>query len=127
MFKFSQRSLNNLQSVHPDLQTIAHRALELTQVDFVVIEGLRTRERQQQLFSEGATRTMNSRHLTGHAIDLAAWSGGTVRWDWPLYDQISKAMKQAAAEYGIPMIWGGDWQSFRDGPHFELDRRHYPA
>ena len=126
MFRFSQRSLTNLQQVHPDLQKIAHRALELTQVDFVVIEGIRTRERQQQLFREGATRTMNSRHLTGHAIDLAAWVGGTVRWDWPLYDQISKAMKQAAAEHGIPMVWGGDWKSFRDGPHFELDRRHYP-
>lgn len=126
MFRFSQRSLNNLQGVHADLQKVAHRALELTRVDFVVIEGRRTPERQLQLFNQGATRTMNSRHLTGHAIDLAAWVDGTIRWDWPLYDQLAKAMKQAAGELGIPIVWGGDWRSFRDGPHFELDRRNYP-
>jgi len=69
---------------------------------------------------------MNSRHLTGHAIDLAALVGGAVRWDWPLYDKLGAAMKQAAKELGIAIIWGGDWKTLRDGPHFELDRKSYP-
>ena len=67
---------------------------------------------------------MNSRHLTGHAVDVAAWVDG-VRWDWPLYDAIAVAVKQAAKELDVAIVWGGDWATFRDGPHFELDRRVY--
>ena len=81
--------------------------------------------RQQQLFNSGASTTMNSRHLTGHAVDLGAWVGA-VRWDWPLYHRIAEAMKAAAAELGVSIIWGGDWKTFKDGPHFELDRKVYP-
>ena len=125
-FKFSARSLRNLDGLHRDLVRVAHRALELSDVDFVVTEGLRTRERQRQLVAAGASRTMNSRHITGHALDVAAWVGGTVRWDWPLYDRISAAFKAAARELGVPIVWGGDWKSFKDGPHFELDRSRYP-
>lgn len=125
-FRFSKRSLANLQGVHPDLIQVAHRAIQLTAVDFVVIEGLRTVARQKQLVAIGASRTMNSRHITGHAIDVAAWEGGTISWHWPLYKRISLAFKAAAQELNIPIVWGGDWRSFRDGPHYELDRRHYP-
>ena len=125
-FKFSARSLRNLDGLHRDLVRVAHRALELSDVDFVVTEGLRTRERQRQLVAAGASRTMNSRHITGHALDVAAWVGGAVRWDWPLYDRISAAFKAAARELGVPIVWGGDWKSFKDGPHFELDRSRYP-
>lgn len=125
-FRFSARSRRNLADVHPDLRAVAERALELSPVDFVVTEGLRTVTRQKELFRAGASRTMNSRHLTGHALDVAAWVAGSVRWDWPLYGQIAGAFKQAALERGVKLVWGGDWTSFKDGPHFELDRKAYP-
>lgn len=123
-FAFSQRSRRALEGVHPDLVRVAERALELTEVDFMVTEGVRSIERQRALVAARASRTMNSRHITGHAIDVAAWVGG-VRWDWPLYPRIAEAFKGAAAELGVPIIWGGDWPRFRDGPHFELDRDVY--
>lgn len=125
-FKFSQRSLRNLNGVHPDLVRVATRALEISVVDFMITEGLRTMEQQKILFAAGATKTLNSRHLTGHALDVAAWVGGHVRWDWPLYGQIASAFKTAAAELGVSITWGGDWRSFRDGPHFELSWKDYP-
>ena len=125
-FRFSSRSLRNLEGVHPDLVAVAHRALQLTEIDFLVTEGLRTREKQIELVKAGASRTTRSRHLTGHAIDVAAWVAGGVRWDWPLYDEISRAFKQAAFELKVPIVWGGDWKSFRDGPHYELSRTEYP-
>ena len=125
-FRFSSRSLRNLEGVHPDLVAVAHRALQLTEIDFLVTEGLRTREKQIELVKAGASRTTRSRHLTGHAIDVAAWVAGGVRWDWPLYEEISRAFKQAAFELKVPIVWGGDWKSFRDGPHYELSRTEYP-
>lgn len=126
-FAFSKRSLKNLNGVHRDLVSVVCRALQLTKVDFVVIEGLRTRERQAELVRTGASQTMNSRHLTGHAIDVVPWIDGTVRWDWPPFYDIAAAMKQAAKELNIPITWGGDWTAFKDGPHFQLDWKHYPA
>ena len=126
-FRFSSRSLRNLEGVHPDLVAVAYRALEITEIDFLVTEGLRTREKQLELVRAGASRTTRSRHLTGHAIDIAAWVAGGVRWDWPLYEELSRAFKQAAAELKVPIVWGGDWKSFRDGPHYELSRTEYPA
>lgn len=119
-----ERSERNLNGVHPDLAKVVRRAAK--KVSFIVIEGLRTVARQKQLVAAGASKTMNSRHITGHAIDVAALIDGKVRWDWPLYAAIAKEMKQAAAEVKVPIIWGGDWRSFKDGPHFELDRRTYP-
>lgn len=126
MFTFSKRSEQNLQGVHPDLVSVVLKALALTEVDFMVTEGVRTPERQQVLVKRGASQTMNSLHLPqadgyAHAVDLAAWVGG-VRWDWPLYHKLAEAMKQAGAELGIPIEWGGDWTSFKDGPHFQLPR-----
>ena len=126
-FRFSQRSRNNLEGVHPDLVRVVERALELTRVDFAVIEGLRTKERQRKLYAARATRTMNSRHLTGHSVDLAPWIDGTIRWDWPPFYKIAEAMTEAAEELGVALIWGGSWTHFKDGPHFELDRKVYPA
>lgn len=121
----SKRSLDNLKGVHPDLAAVVHRAIQITPVDFAVIEGLRTVTRQKELVAAGASKTMNSRHLTGHAVDLAAYVNG-IRWDWPLYDAIAVAVKQAAKELEVAIVWGGDWTTFKDGPHFELDRRKYP-
>lgn len=125
-FSLGKRSLTNLQGVHPDLVRVVKRAIQLTAIDFAVTEGLRTKERQAQLVKAGASKTMNSRHITGHAVDLAAWVEGGIRWDWPLYAKLAQAMKAAATELGVPIIWGGDWRTFKDGPHFELDRRKYP-
>lgn len=124
---FSARSLSNLKGIHPDLRRVVDRALELSPVDFVVIEGLRTKERQSHLVKIGASKTLNSRHLTGHAVDVAPILDGEIRWDWPLYHKLAAAFKTAAKELNIPIVWGGDWRTFKDGPHFELDRKSYPA
>jgi peptidoglycan LD-endopeptidase CwlK len=120
------RSLSRLQGVHPDLVRVVKRAAELSDLDFTVLEGLRTLERQQQLFKNRATRTMNSRHLTGHAVDLAPLLDGTVSWDWPLYHRLAKIVKTAGAVEGVPLVWGGDWRTFKDGPHWELPWKSYP-
>lgn len=119
MFKLSQRSIDRLNGVHPDLVSVVKLAIERSDVDFMVTEGLRSRERQKELVAAGASKTMNSRHITGHAVDLAAYVNG-IRWDWPLYEKIAKAMKQAAYELNIKIEWGGDWKSFKDGPHFQI-------
>lgn len=125
-FKLSKKSRERLIGVHPDLTRVVERAIELTEVDFTVLEGLRTIQRQQELLASGATTTLKSRHLTGHAIDLGAFVGGEVRWDWPLYYKIAAAVKQAAKEVGVPIEWGGDWKTFKDGPHYQLPWRAYP-
>ena len=126
-YKLSQKSIDRLSGVHPDLVAVVKRALEISEVDFEVLEGVRSKARQEQLFKQKATKTMNSRHLTGHAVDLGAYVGGSVRWDWPLYYQIADAMKAAAEELDVPLTWGGDWKTFPDGPHFELPWADYPA
>ena len=92
----------------------------------MITEGLRTPARQAELVKAGASRTSNSRHITGHAVDVAALVEGQVRWDWPLYGRIAAAFRQAAKELRVPLTWGGDWPKLRDGPHFELDRKAYP-
>lgn len=125
-FRLSSRSRSRLAGVHPDMVRVVERAITLTPVDFMVTEGLRTKERQRKLVAAGASRTMNSRHLTGHAVDVAALVDGKVRWDWPLYPRIAKAFRDAARQEGVKIVWGGDWPRLRDGPHFELDRSAYP-
>ena len=127
MFVLSKKSLDRLTGVHPDLVRVVKRAIEITTVDFAVLEGVRSKARQEQLVKAGASQTMNSRHITGHAVDLGAYVSGSVRWDWPLYHKIADAMKQAAAEVGVPIEWGGDWRTFKDGPHFQLPHKEYPA
>jgi peptidoglycan L-alanyl-D-glutamate endopeptidase CwlK len=126
MFKFSQRSKDRMKGVHPDLIEVAQLALELSPVDFGVSEGLRNREKQRQMVKKGLSTTMNSRHLTGHAIDVYAWVDGTVSWEWPEYKKIAKAFKKAAKKLEVDIDWGGDWKSFPDGPHFQLSWDSYP-
>ncbi|PHS25972.1 MAG: hypothetical protein COA84_06895 [Robiginitomaculum sp.] len=125
-FKLSARSSERLAGVHKDLARVVRRALQLSAIDFTVLEGRRSIERQTQLYESGATRTLNSRHLSGHAVDLGAWVGGGVRWDWPLYETINQAMQLAATEQCVPVEWGGDWKNFKDGPHFQLPWDTYP-
>lgn len=125
-FVLGSRSRAKLKGVHPDLVRVVELALTYSPHDFTITEGLRTVARQRELKAAGASQTMNSRHITGHAIDFAVLVGGKVRWDWPLYGQVAEAFKKAAKELNVPIIWGGDWKSLRDGPHVELDRKRYP-
>jgi peptidoglycan L-alanyl-D-glutamate endopeptidase CwlK len=128
MRKYSARSLESLRGIHPDLRRVIDRALQDSPLDFIVIEGVRSKERQSQLMASGASKTMNSRHLTGHAVDLLPIGlDGRPAFDWPLYDQLGPAVEAAARAEGVKITWGGRWSKFKDGPHFELDRDTYPA
>jgi peptidoglycan L-alanyl-D-glutamate endopeptidase CwlK len=121
------RDRKRLEGVHPDLVRVVERAA-LGRVRFIVVEGLRTMERQAQLAREGRSQTMRSRHLTGHAVDLAVLDDdGKARWDAPAYRALAAEMKAAAVVEGVPVEWGGDWRSFFDGPHFQLPWDRYPA
>lgn len=149
MFKLSNKSLSKLEGVHPDLVRVVKRAIEITPVDFSVAEGLRTFERQKELVASGKSRTMNSRHLTGDAVDLWAYVDGGVSWDWNYYYLIAKAVRDASKELNVDLRWGGVWDmrladiscpvedavnsyvnrrkalgrsAFIDGPHFEIPR-----
>lgn len=126
-----ERSLRRLDGAHPDLAKVIKRAAQISDIDFTVLEVLRTPERQRQLFAQGATRTMKSRHLPGaggksHAADLAPLEGTEVSWAWPLYHRLAPIIKQAARDVGVPIEWGGDWRSFKDGPHWQLPWANYP-
>ena len=127
-FALSKRSKDRLEGVHPDLVAVVNLAIERTPLDFTVLEGLRSIERQRQLVAKGASKTMNSRHLSGHAVDLAPIDeNGAVSWDWPLYHMLAPVVKQAAADLGVDLEWGGDWKSFKDGPHWQLSWQSYAA
>jgi peptidoglycan L-alanyl-D-glutamate endopeptidase CwlK len=126
-YRFSERSAKALVGVHADLVAVIALALSRSPIDFGLTEGLRTKERQAELVKSGASQTMNSRHLTGHAVDVVCYVDGKVRWDWPLYEKLSETVKACARELKVPITWGGDWKSLRDGPHYELDRGVYPA
>lgn len=113
-FAFGQRSEDQLQGVHPKLISLVRRALEVTQIDFAVTDGLRTPEEQNELVRTGASKTMNSKHLRqrdgySHAVDLVPWVNGKPRWEVPLCLQVAAAMKQAAVEQGVGIIWGSCW------------------
>lgn len=134
-FRFSSTSEKNLSGVKPELVNVVRRALAISTVDFRVIEGLRTAERQQQLKAAGKSQTLNSRHLTGHAVDCAPIINGSIPWsDKSAFKAVSDAMFRAAAELNVKIRWGGDWnengrsddERFYDGPHFELRRQEYP-
>ncbi|HRC26817.1 MAG TPA: M15 family metallopeptidase [Alphaproteobacteria bacterium] len=125
-FLFSKRSLKNLEGVHHDLVQVAHMALSMSPIDFVIIDGVRTIEEQRILVAKGKSKTMDSRHLTGHAIDIAAWMNGAISWDYGLYEKITDAFDMAAGRLKTPIVCGIDWPSFVDAGHIELDRRRYP-
>ena len=123
-YKLGTRSMQSLSGVHPDMVAVVKKAIEITGVDFTVIEGIRNINRQRELFKAGKSTTMNSRHITGHAVDMVPWP---VDWeDLERFEVMAEAMKAAAEELEIPIVWGGDWKSFYDAPHFELDRKAYP-
>jgi peptidoglycan L-alanyl-D-glutamate endopeptidase CwlK len=147
-FVLSQRSLDNLTGVDDRLVRVVKRAIELTKVDFGVVEGLRTEERQRELVNKGASQTMASKHIEGKAVDLMAYIGPRASWELNLYDDIADAMKAAAIAENVALRWGAAWsvkdirkwqgsmesamnsyiderraqgrRPFIDAPHFEL-------
>ena len=122
-YNLSNKSLAKLDGVHPDLVSVVKRAIQISEQDFSVGEGLRSLSRQRELVNTGKSTTMNSRHLTGHAVDLFPYP---LSWDWNYFYPIADAMKQAAKELDVDLEWGGDWKSFPDGPHFQLSWENYP-
>lgn len=153
-FKLGKKSKSELKGVHQELVAVVERAIELTVEDFAVHDGIRTLEEQKLLVQRGASKTLNSRHITGHAVDLVPYIGGKLRWEWePIY-QVADAVRVAAKEQGVTIRWGGAWdrwltdlddstedivtdyvtrrrnagkRAFIDGPHFELPREEYPS
>lgn len=126
MFAFGERSLQKLKGIHPDLRKVMDRAIAITNIDFAVIDGLRTLEQQKQYVATGKSKTMKSRHLTGHAVDIAPIVDGKITWDFPAYVKLSQIVKQAAQDVKVKIEWGGDWAKFRDGPHWQLPWSVYP-
>lgn len=116
-----------LIGLHPLLVQVVRTLAEDSPIPFMVIEGLRTAKRQKALVEAGASWTLDSRHLTGHAVDLAPIAGGKPSWAWPLYYQFAPHVKSAAKKNHAVIEWGGDWWRKKDGPHWELSRRIYPA
>ena len=152
-FSLGAKSLKELQGVHADLVAVVHRALEISSQDFAVHDGIRTLAEQQQLVARGASTTLDSRHLSGHAVDLVPCLNGKLRWEWPPIYVIADAMRVAAVAAKVPLRWGGNWdvdftasteapedlvaayvaarrrqglRAFIDGPHFELPKAKYP-
>lgn len=124
-FVFSQRSKSNLEGLHPDLVALASLCLELSPVDFVVIDGLRSVEEQRQHVARGVSWTIRSRHLEGKAFDVAALDRGKITYEHEPYIKIAAACKTASYALAVPIVWGGDWKQ-KDMMHFELDRKAYP-
>ena len=115
--------MQSLSGVHPDLVEVVKLAIKITGVDFTVIEGIRNINRQRELYKAGKSTTMNSRHITGHAVDMVPYP---VDWDdLERFETMAEAMKVAADSFKVSIVWGGDWKSFYDAPHFELDRKKY--
>lgn len=130
------RSRSELLGVHADLIIlVTFTSIRMPGgLDFTVFDGLRTPEEQKELIKQGASWTMDSRHLTGHAVDLVPIIRGKPSWDSvKAFKAIGAMMREGAEHYGIPIRWGankkhgGDWARVNDMAHFELDRRHYPA
>lgn len=127
MYKLGKRSKRNLVGVHPTLVKIVERAITTTKQDFTVIEGRRSHERQKKLFKEGFSKTMNSRHLTGHAVDIIPHP---IPADWRKYRHtqwtaIARAMLEAAEHYEVDLEWGFEEWGW-DKPHYQLSWQEYP-
>ena len=133
--KLNTSSIAKLRGVHPDLVRVVLRCAEDwkdADTGFIVTCGVRALAEQKVLVAKGASKTLRSRHIPAangysHAVDLAATIDGKVRWDWPLYDRLAKAMKAAAKAEKVTVEWGGDWKTFKDGPHYQLPWASYPG
>lgn len=122
-------SLARLKGVHDDLVQVAKHAHQLATekgLDFRITEGLRTIETQREYVRRGASRTMNSRHLTGHAFDFVPIVDGKPNFKWPAFWPLVPLFERAAYELGVEIQCGARWTKFPDGPHVELSRKVYP-
>lgn len=113
-FKLGLKSRFRLRGVHDDLVRVVERAVTLAEVDPTVLEGVRTPERQEKLFKAGASRTLKSRHLSGHAVDLGVLVDGKISWSWVLYLRLAPAMIMASRDLNVPLTWGGVWDRTTD-------------
>lgn len=120
-----------LKRAHPDLAKIVRRAAEITTVPFTILQSDRTLAQQKENVKKGVSQTMKSRHLISpdgfvRAVDIAPLDGKNASFAWPLYYKLAPIMKQAAKDVGVPVEWGGDWRTFKDGPHWQLPWKQYP-
>lgn len=129
----NKSSTEKLVGVHPALVELVHKVS--CSIPFIITQGLRTVAEQAQHVANGKSRTMRSRHITGHAIDFVPWTDTNndgvvnrheISWVFADFIPVADIFKEEARKLKIPIIWGGDWLRFRDGPHIELDRRTYP-
>lgn len=133
--KLDQKSNRKLDVIHPDLARVIRRAAadwKDSDTGFVITCGGRTVAEQKVMVAKGASTTMRSRHIIApngyaHAVDLAYVIHGAVKWDWPLYAKLAAVIKAAAKAEKVPVEWGGDWRTFKDGPHFQLGWKIYPG
>ena len=108
-FKLSRRSLDRLEGIDEGLQEVVKMAITLSKTDFGVVQGLRTKQQQEELVAKGASQTMKSKHLEGKAFDIMAYVNGRASWELNLYDDLADAIKEAAVTLGIPICWGAAW------------------
>lgn len=116
----SERDFKRLEGVNPQLVRVVSRCAAITTINFNVSEGLRTKERQAQMVKEGKSKTMQSKHIDGKAVDLYPLTDDKKQVDWNGFEMLAKYMKFAASEMQVDIVWGGDWKSIVDKPHFEL-------
>lgn len=124
---YGAKSKANLATVHEDLQRVMEEAIKDAPYDFSITEGLRSLERQKQLFADKKSSTMKSRHLTGHAVDVAIIIDGKANWEMDKYKELATHVEAVALSLGVAIECGAFWQRFPDGPHIELDRTVYAA
>lgn len=108
-YRYGAKSEANLVGVHPDIVAVARRALVLSPIDFAVHDGVRTLAEQMALVASGASKTLDSYHLTGDAVDLVPYVNGKLRWEHPLCNQVARAVQLAAGELGVRLVWGRVW------------------
>ena len=132
IYRFGGRSKREMKGVHPNLIKVATRALAITKVDFSVIDGVRTKIEQGRLVQRGLSQTMKSKHLVqpdgyGHAIDVAPYFNGKIRWEWPLIFEMAEAFFLAAEHFEISLVWGGAWTERHESFEHNLDPDFHPA
>ena len=129
--KLSAKDNERLKRAHPDLAKVIRKAAEITEVPFTILQSDRTLAQQKENVRKGVSKTLKSRHLISsdgyvRAVDIAPLDGGKASFAWPLYHKLAPFVKRAAKEVGVPIEWGGDWKSFKDGPHWQLPWKQYP-
>lgn len=126
MFSFGSKSQERLKGVHPKLVQVMQEAIKESPLDFSITEGVRSVERQKELFESGKSQTMRSRHISGHAVDIAVLVDGKITWELSKYRIVTDHIKSVAKKLGVPIECGIDWTSFIDGPHIQLPWSVFP-